>query len=164
MVIKTFNTETPLNSCLGTESSLCMHGHNRICFYNLNPPSRCCLVVDKKRWVLQRHLSVKESLKLDSGIKCLKRKLDELKVISDLSIRWDGFFRIDWYNVFLPLLSLELPSIQEVHVMHREVKMVSFVFIISMTHTTEQNLMEIWRSSIEFLLYFFFGLNYLWHL
>ena len=43
--------------------------------------------------------------------------------------------------------------------MHREVKMVSFVFIILMTHTTEQNLMEIWRSSIEFFVVFFFGLN-----
>ena len=37
--------------------------------------------------------------------------------------------------------------------MHQVVKMVSFVFIISMTHTIEQNLMEIWRSWIEFFEY-----------
>ena len=45
----------------------------------------------KTQWVLLRLLSVKESLKLDSGIKFLKRKLDELKVILDLSIRWVVF-------------------------------------------------------------------------
>ena len=34
--------------------------------------------------------------------------------------------------------------------MHQVVKMVSFVFIISTTRTIGQNLMEIWRSWIEF--------------
>ena len=46
--------------------------------------------------------------------------------------------------------------------MHLEVKMVSFVYTISMIHTTEQNHMGIWKLWIEFFLkiiykFFVFG-------
>ena len=45
--------------------------------------------------------------------------------------------------------------------MHLEVKMVSFVFTISMIHTTEQNHMGIWKSWIEFFLYHILGSSFL---